>query len=160
MKELREAVCADLAKRLRFAELSITHCLDQLPEADVWWRPAEGQNSVGNLVLHVCGAMRQLVLSGVGGAVDDRQRQTEFAERSPIETDLLKRHVTDTVAACRAVIERASSSDLLATRRRAQGAPTTVLSDLLTAAYHSSEHTAQIVFIAHMRLGNRYRPAY
>ena len=160
MKDLKEAVCADLAKRLRFAELSIAHCLDQLPDADVWWRPAEGQNSVGNLVLHVCGAMRQLIVAGVGGAADDRQRQAEFAERGPIETDLLKRRVAETVAASREVIERADSSDLLATRRRAQGTSTTVLSDLLTAAHHSSEHAAQIVYLTHMRLGDRYRPAY
>lgn len=80
-EELTESLRADLGKRLRFAELSITHCLDQLPEADVWWRPGEEHNSVGNLVLYVCGAMRQLVISGVGGTADDRRRPAEFAER-------------------------------------------------------------------------------
>ena len=159
MNDLTEAVRADLGKRLRFAELSITHCLDQLPQADVWWRPAEGQNSVGNLVLHVCGAMRQLIVSGVGDAPDDRRRAVEFADLGPIATPELKRRVADTVGACCQVIASPSGADLLATRR-IRGTSMTVLAALLTAAYHSSEHAAQIVYITHMRLGDRYRPAY
>jgi hypothetical protein len=49
-------------------------------------------NSIGNLILHLCGNMRQWMVSGIGGAADIRQRSAEFAERGPIpKAELLSR---------------------------------------------------------------------
>ena len=41
-------------------------CLDELTEEEVWKRPNEYSNSMGNLVLHLCGNVRQWIVSGVG----------------------------------------------------------------------------------------------
>jgi hypothetical protein len=31
----------------------IKHCLDQLDEEQLWWRPHESMNSIANLILHL-----------------------------------------------------------------------------------------------------------
>src|SRR5215471_11687107 len=44
----------------------LKHCLKDLPEQDLWWRPNEQSNSVGNLILHLCGNMSQWILNSMG----------------------------------------------------------------------------------------------
>src|SRR5580692_5998442 len=56
-------------------------CLNELSVKEIWWRPNEASNSVGNLVLHLAGNVRQWIVSGLGGAEDRRQRDVEFSER-------------------------------------------------------------------------------
>jgi len=50
----------------------IKHCLGQLTDEQVWWRPQESMNSIGNLVLHLCGNVCQWIVAGIGGAPDVR----------------------------------------------------------------------------------------
>ncbi len=61
-------------------------CLAQLSEEEIWHKPNANSNSVGNLVLHLCGNVRQWIISGLGGQADTRQRQKEFDERGPLPT--------------------------------------------------------------------------
>src|SRR5919201_86015 len=61
----------------------LKYCVEDLSESDVWWRPNEQSNSVGNLVLHLCGNLRQWIVSSIGGVQFDRDRDAEFAERRP-----------------------------------------------------------------------------
>jgi len=56
----------------------ILAAVDQLSDEDLWWRPNAVSNSVGNLMLHLSGNVRQWIVSGLGGAPDDRVRQLEF----------------------------------------------------------------------------------
>ena len=48
--------------------------LARLSDDEVWWRPNEHSNSVGNMLLHLCGNIRQWIISGVGGMPDTRTR--------------------------------------------------------------------------------------
>src|SRR5262245_41208023 len=59
----------------------LKHCLEEMSEQDIWWRPNELSNSAGNLVLHLCGNLRQWILNGIGGSSFERNRDAEFAER-------------------------------------------------------------------------------
>src|ERR1700740_39439 len=54
-------------------------CLDELEETDVWKRPNEHSNSVGNLILHLSGNIRQWIISALGGEEDIRERDKEFS---------------------------------------------------------------------------------
>src|SRR3712207_5619994 len=56
----------------------IVHCLRQLSDEDVRWRPHATHNSIAIVVNHLCGNVRQWVVSGIGGAPDVRDRQSEF----------------------------------------------------------------------------------
>src|SRR5215471_4523450 len=55
--------------------------LAALPEERLWWRPNDGSNSVGNLLLHLNGNLRQWMVAGVGGETFERNRAAEFAAR-------------------------------------------------------------------------------
>ncbi len=47
--------------------------VEMISEEDFWWRPNEASNSVGNLLLHMSGNLRQWIVSGAGGAPDGRE---------------------------------------------------------------------------------------
>lgn len=64
--------------------------VEALPADVLWSRPNEQSNSVGNLLLHLAGNVRQWIVCGVGGAPGSRNRDAEFAARSgPPAADLL-----------------------------------------------------------------------
>src|SRR5262249_25290922 len=67
----------------------IASCLELLSEDEIWWRPNAASNAAGNIVLHLCGNVRQWIISGVGGARDVRERDREFAEQGPIPRQAL-----------------------------------------------------------------------
>ena len=79
------ALCDELAAALG----RIAHCVGQLSDEQVWSRPAPSMNSIGSLMLHLAGNVRQLIVAGVGGASDVRERQAEFDTRGPIAADEL-----------------------------------------------------------------------
>src|SRR5262245_34442581 len=109
----------------------IETCLARLDESDLWWRPNDASNSVGNLVLHLCGNATQWILSGVGGREDERRREEEFDARGGVAADVLIDRIRTVVRDAEAVIG-AQTDASLAERRRIQGYDVTVLE----AIYH------------------------
>jgi len=76
----------------------IERCVEKLTDEQVWWRPNSESNSIGNLLLHLSGNARQWIVCGLGGATDERQRQTEFDERRIIPRDELLSRLRTTIA--------------------------------------------------------------
>ena len=66
-------------ERLQLLASRIADCLGRLSDEQIWQRGSEVENSVANLVLHLCGNVRQWIISGVGGQADIRQRDEEFS---------------------------------------------------------------------------------
>ncbi len=87
----------------------IGHCVNQLSDEQIWWRPAASLNSIGNLILHLCGNLEQWIVSGIGGAADTRRRPDEFAERGPMPKSVLVDKLTGVVAAAQQTLARSSS---------------------------------------------------
>ena len=56
----------------------IKKCLSLVTESEVWYVPNQETNSIGNLILHLNGNVRQWILSGLLGQFDFRKRQQEF----------------------------------------------------------------------------------
>ena len=76
----------EAANQLREGLSKIQHCVSQLDEQQMWWRPHEAQNSIANLMLHFGGNLRQCVRA-VAAAVlapGDATRWTAFAVLSPL----------------------------------------------------------------------------
>ena len=70
----------------------IARSLHGLSDADVWWRPHDQANAIGNLLLHLEGSTRAWILGVAGGAVVERDRQQEFDTRAGVPlSDLLRR---------------------------------------------------------------------
>jgi hypothetical protein len=72
--ELATAVGTEAANELASALTRIKHCTDQLNDERIWRRSQPALNSVGNLILHLCGNVRQWIIAGIGGAADVRHR--------------------------------------------------------------------------------------
>ena len=125
-------------------------CLEQLSEEEIWWRPNEASNSVGNLVLHVCGNMRQWIISGLGGAADIRVRDREFSERGPVERNALKEELQRTVREACGVLARLKSDDL--TRRyRIQEFDVDGYYAAAQVTEHVAYHLGQIIYVTKLK---------
>ena len=128
----------------------IVECLQKLSEEEIWWRPNSASNSAGNLVLHLCGNVRQWIIAGLGGAQDKRERDYEFAERGPIPRQALVTQLRRTVRdACR-VIARLSD-DSLSLKFTIQGYHVTGLDAAFHVAEHFGYHTGQIIYITKLK---------
>lgn len=126
--------------------------LRQLDDEDIWWRGNEASNSIGNLVLHLCGNVRQWVVSSIGGAADVRDRPSEFARRDGLSRDELVTLLEGTIADVDAALAQVTLAQL-DERRTIQGIDTTVMSAIYHVVEHFSGHVGQIVMLAKLRLG-------
>jgi hypothetical protein len=157
--DLAAAIGRELSKEITEALARIDHCLAQLTDEQIWWRPAEGMNSIGNLLLHLTGNVRQWLIAGLGGTADERDRPAEFAERRPIpKADLLAR-LRAAVGEGRAVLAGQTGADWLQVRR-VQGWDVTGLGAAVDSVAHFRGHTQEIVHQTRTLLGNRYRFAW
>jgi len=141
---------------LRNALAKISNCLEQLSDEDLWWRQHESHNSIQNIVLHLCGNVRQWIVHGVPDLPDDRHRPTEFADRRPLSKADLLRRLTETVEEADAALAAFDEKRLLE-RRRIQGFDCTALAAIFDSVSHFVGHTHQIVYITRLRLGDAYR---
>lgn len=127
----------------------IERCLERLSDDQIWWRPNEESNSIGNLVLHLCGNARQWIVSGVGGAVDGRNRDAEFAQREAIGRGELLALLRTTLADIESVLKNLPREALLE-KRTIQGSPVDVLEAIFHVTEHFSMHTGQIIMMTKM----------
>lgn len=124
----------------------IRECLDLLGDDQIWWRPNPSSNSVGNLVLHLCGATRHFWGRGVGGSDYVRDRDGEFAARGPVPKAELRKLLDDTVAEADRILGTVDEARLLALTDRA-GGPMSVAAALSRMSHHWAFHAGQIVFV-------------
>ena len=129
----------------------IQRCLDVLPAEALWRREDASENSVGNLLLHLSGNVRQWIVSGVGGASDTRQRSTEFEARHGSASELLE-NLLGTLREADGVLASLDESSL-GERRRIQGRDVNVLYAVYHVVEHFSMHTGQIILLT-----KRYAP--
>jgi uncharacterized damage-inducible protein DinB len=128
----------------------IRKCLEILDDDDLWWRADESNNSVGNLILHLCGNVRQWIIAGLGGEPDLRQRSKEFSERSHVPRAVLLAKLEETVQEADGVLA-ACQSDALLAERSIQGFQKTALQAIFHVVEHFSFHTGQIIYITKLR---------
>ena len=129
---------------------ALLECFSQLSEEEIWWRPNEASNSAGNLVLHLCGNMRQWIVSGLGGAKDIRERDKEFSERGPIAREALSEKFRQTVTECCAVLDRLKPEDLTR-RHRIQGFDVTGYEAAAQVVQHVAHHLGQIIYLTKLK---------
>jgi len=125
----------------------IEAALAPLADEQLWWRPAQGANAIGNLLLHLRGNLSQWVLEGLGGRPYARQRGAEFAARAGAPKSELVAALAATVAACREVAAALPPAEL-ARVRPVQGYEVDGARALFHAVEHMSYHTGQIVLLA------------
>ena len=123
--------------------------LDALDETTIWKRETQDSNSIGNLMLHLAGNVREWVVSGIGGEPGERNRAAEFAASSGFTKSELLTRLAASVADADKVLSRVSQADL--DREVAiQGRDTTVLAAIYHVVEHFSMHTGHIIMLAKM----------
>ncbi|MDP8242794.1 MAG: DinB family protein [Candidatus Hinthialibacter antarcticus] len=124
----------------------IQKCAALLSEDEMWRRPNDASNSVGNILLHLCGNVRQWVVHGLGGETDNRKRQSEFDERSPIPKAELLAKMEQTLNEVDAVLAQLDPNTLTEPRK-IQGYDETTLTAVYHIVEHFSYHLGQIAYI-------------
>lgn len=154
--ELTAALRQEWVQLLDQALSRIDHCVSQLDDQQVWCRPGPGQNSIGNLLLHLAGNLQQWAVEGIPQLSGNRQREAEFAADGTVSGEQLLSRLRLTVQAAAAVIEQIPDQQWTA-ERHIQGFQVTVLGALMHTVPHFVGHTHQIVQLARMQLGSNYR---
>jgi uncharacterized damage-inducible protein DinB len=134
----------------------IERCLQRLSVDDIWWRPNEASNSIGNLVLHLCGNISMWIIGGVGKRPFHRNRQQEFDERGPLPGAELQRRLQSVIGQAGDVLAGIDEAELLS-RRQIQGYDVTVLEAIYHVVEHFGMHTGQIILLTKARVGEDLR---
>ncbi len=119
----------------------------QLTDEQIWWRPNEQSNSVGNLILHLTGSLNHYINRQIGGIPFDRDRDAEFAERKHIGRDELMAHFDDMIAKAKTTFDNLSL-DRLGDPSPEPRMYRIVAEDIVGVCTHISAHAAQILWIA------------
>ncbi|HKE82373.1 MAG TPA: DinB family protein [Vicinamibacterales bacterium] len=125
-------------------------CLQALDDEDVWWRPNEQSNAVGNLVLHVSASNRYYLEHVIGGEADVRDRDAEFAARGTVTKAHLERIWADTEGRVTRVMNTLSPERLAETTDRS-GRVSSFARVLLHVTHHNATHVGQIIWITKLR---------
>jgi len=140
------ALIEETKRRLFRDSLPRIHkCLAHLSEEEIWQRPNAEVVSVGNLILHLCGNVRQNIVAGLGGAPDRRARAQEFAETGPLPAAALLARLDELKAEVDSALDRLDPESLLEVRR-VQGFEETAVSILVHVIEHFSYHVGQITY--------------
>ncbi len=127
----------------------IERCVELLKDEQIWWRANPQSNSIGNLILHLSGNVRQWIVSGLGGAADSRDRGAEFAQRDVISREELIEKLKQTLGDADAALAKFDAEKLL-DRQSIQGCDVSALEAILHVVEHFSMHTGQIILMTKM----------
>lgn len=144
-RELTAGIAREFRRRLLGEMLPrIGTCMQQLGEARVWQRPAMNCNSVGNLVLHLCGNATQWILAGLGGEADHRERDAEFAATGGPPCAELQARLGAVWTRCCATVDALPPEEWLRERTIQRRYRETGLAAVLHVLEHASGHAGQI----------------
>lgn len=125
----------------------IRAAIEPLGDEQIWWRPNESSNSIGNLMLHLAGSV-QLYLNKLHGGVEfTRDREAEFNERTHIPKQELLARFDEVFATAVETFDKLTPEYLT----RPSPVPSMhqfAVQDLINIAAHVSTHAGQIVWIA------------
>jgi len=124
----------------------IERCVALLNDEQIWWRANPSSNSIGNLLLHLSGNVRQWIAVGLGGAVDTRNRDAEFAQREVIPREELLTRVRETLREADQTLAQFDEVRLL-DRFTIQGLEVSALAAIMHVVEHFSMHTGQIILL-------------
>src|SRR5579883_1839982 len=130
----------------------IEDCVRRLTEEQVWARGGANENAAGNLVLHLCGNVRQWIVAGVGGQPDVRKRNEEFDARGGIPIAELLEKLRSTIEDATKALQTVTPERMME-RVTIQGYDVTVLEAIIHVIEHFSGHTGQIIFLTKMLTG-------
>ena len=131
-------------RKLEQMTAAITLCLGKLTDEQIWRRDHANENTVGNLVLHLCGNVQQWIGWSIGGDPDTRDRPAEFAAKDAPRAELEARlqHTLDHALEILRKFPPQEIGKVIAT----QNGECSVLEAIYQVVGHFQQHTGQIIF--------------
>jgi uncharacterized damage-inducible protein DinB len=124
-------------------------CVESLTDEQVWWRPNDESNSVGNLMLHLNGNVTQWMIASFNRLEDTRDRPAEFAANEETTRAELIAKLGATVAEAGKVLDRLTEAELTATYE-IQGFRVSGLQAVYQVVEHFGLHYGQVLYITKM----------
>ena len=121
-------------------------CVESLTDEQLWWRPNEACNSIGNLLLHLNGNVREWLVTSFNRQEDNRNRPAEFNQRESISASALLDQLGATIQQASEVLARLTPDDLIA-RYEIQGYKVSGLEAIYHVVEHFAMHYGQILYI-------------
>jgi uncharacterized damage-inducible protein DinB len=123
----------------------IMSCMNELNDAEIWKKPNDSSNSIGNQILHLSGNITQYIISSLGETEDTRERDKEFSATGGFTKSELIDRLSSTVEKAIYVIQKMDANNLLR-KKHIQGFLYSGLANILHVVEHYSYHTGQIIF--------------
>ena len=124
-------------------------CVESLTEEQVWWRPNDASNSIGNLLLHLNGNVQQWLVAPFSGMEDHRDRPAEFGQRESIPAFVLVGKLDATLQRAAEVLAQLTEAELVQFFD-IQGYHVSGLEAVYQVVEHFGLHHGQIVYITKM----------
>ncbi len=154
--ELRAALNHAVADELDAALSRIVHCVNQLSDEQVWWRPPQGMNAIGNLLVHLAGNVKQAIADNLTGVPDTRNRPAEFATRDALPKGELLSRLTDVVQQAKAAFV-AATDERLAQVVRVNNNDWTGIQAAVRCVAHFRGHAQEIIHVTRELLDDAYQ---
>lgn len=142
------ALFLDSSRKLLFGQHwpRMKTCVESLTTEQIWWRPNDASNSIGNLLLHLKGNVRQWIVNSFNHGEDKRNRPAEFAAKEGGTAKELLEKLGATLEEAAQVLDRLTPADLLA-HYEVQGYHTDGVYLVYHVVEHFGMHYGQIVYI-------------
>ncbi|WP_298539306.1 DinB family protein [uncultured Aquimarina sp.] len=140
-QEFKEQIVYRLDESIRMIAISF----EQLAEDDIWKRFNESSNSIGNLILHLCGNITQYAIASLGNQEDKRDRDAEFEAKEGFSKKQLLERLNTAVNEAKTTILNCAISELMR-KREVQGFTFSGIGIAIHVTEHLSYHTGQIAF--------------
>ena len=144
MEIVKEFIEQSIIRLNEYTE-KVEKCLEEVNEKEIWIRPNESSNSIGNLILHIHGNITQYIVSSLDNHEDMRERDREFDIRNGYDKSELLGMLTSLMSEIKDIIYNLSENDLLKVRS-VQGFKLSGLGIIFHVVEHYSYHTGQIAF--------------
>ena len=139
-------------RKLRQLSQRIGVCLAKLSDEQLWARNSANENAIGNIILHLCGNLRQWIGHGVAGRADTRDRDAEFNATGGNTVVDLQAHLDAADGDAVSVIEAIAAADLL-TIIHVQKYNIPKMEAIYHVVEHFAQHTGQIIFATKLLTG-------
>lgn len=127
----------------------MSSCVASLTDEQIWWRPNDACNSIGNLLLHLNGNVTQWMICSFNRLEDDRNRPVEFNQREQIAGKILLDRLDKTMQKAAEVLARLTPEELAATYH-IQGYTVSGLDAIYQVVEHFGMHYGQVLYIHKM----------
>jgi hypothetical protein len=155
MSQIPELFLNYSVRKLEQTTAAITLCLGKLTDEQIWRLDQANENTIGNLVLHLCGNVQQWIGWSVGGDPDTRDRAAEFSATHLLRPELEQKlqatmdHALD--------ILRKFPPEQVDRVIHTQNGQSTVLEAIYQVVGHFQQHAGQVIFATKQLTGEDLR---